>query len=440
MRVAVSVLALVALLALASAKEETPKQLCVKDVVFAVKEVEDKCKIVLATKRIKWKNQVAPKLVAEARKAETLEDHYEVLVKLIARLRDGHAGVMKKGAASKLEWPGPDLDASPGISLCRAGKKIFVRAASEAARAAKVLPGMEVVKIDGKRPAKWLDARRDELCVHWSFSTKHQADYFACHAGLGGAEGTKITLELKSGKTASSVTLERKKGNAAPRGPIAPPAGLEHAGACHYGKTERGFGYVWVSSVTGGLPGDMDKALGAIGNPPGVILDFRANGGGSTNHDALLGQFVMKDQEFERSKAYPLKSVGDHPYGGPVVVIVDAGVCSAGETASGMFKEDGRGYLIGETPTAGMSSKKLTIELPSGLFSLYVSYFSNKARFQGGAGIEGIGIVPHETVPYDAKDLAAGRDTLLLRAEALLRKDLPGKVPYRPKQRGWKPD
>ena len=81
-----------------------------------------------------------------------------------------------------------------------------------------------------------------------------------------------------------------------------------------------------------------------------------------------------------------------------------------GETASGMFKEDGRGYMIGETPTAGMSSRKTTIQLPSGLFSLYVSVSSNKSRFQGGAGIEGIGIVPHETVPYDAKDLAAGRD------------------------------
>ena len=37
----------------------------------------------------------------------------------------------------------------------------------------------------------------------------------------------------------------------------------------------------------------------------------------------------------------------------------------AGETGSGMFKEDHRGYMIGESPTAGMSAGKKTIALPS---------------------------------------------------------------------------
>src|SRR5262249_59761291 len=97
---------------------------------------------------------------------------------------------------------------------------------------------------------------------------------------------------------------------------------------------------------------------------------------------------------------------GEHPYGGPIVVIVDATVVSAGETLSGIFKEDGRGYMIGESNTAGMSSQKTTIDLPSGLFSLYVSVSSNKGRFNGGKGIEGIGVEPHEIVPFHPNDLA----------------------------------
>ena len=113
-------------------------------------------------------------------------------------------------------------------------------------------------------------------------------------------------------------------------------------------------------------------------------------------------------------------------------------VRSAGETGSGMFKEDGRAYMIGESPTAGMSSSKTTIELPSGKFSLYVSVRSNKSRFQGGRGIEGLGIEPHEVVPYDPEDLANGVDTLIRRAEELLADFPRGKVPYRPKQYGWK--
>ena len=62
----------------------------------------------------------------------------------------------------------------------------------------------------------------------------------------------------------------------------------------------------------------------------------------------------------------------------------------------------------------------MDIELPSKLCSLHVSVASNKGRFQGGKGLEGIGFIPHEIVPFDPKDLAAKRDTLILRAEALL--------------------
>ena len=89
------------------------------------------------------------------------------------------------------------------------------------------------------------------------------------------------------------------------------------------------------------------------------------------------------------------------------MVIVDGSVVSAGETASGMFKEDGRAFMIGPQATAGMSSSKRTIQLPSKKFSLYVSVRSNKARFNGRKGIEGIGVPPHEFVDYDPKELAA---------------------------------
>ncbi|MDP6540127.1 MAG: S41 family peptidase [Planctomycetota bacterium] len=178
----------------------------------------------------------------------------------------------------------------------------------------------------------------------------------------------------------------------------------------------------------GDLPERMDGALAELAEVEGMILDFRANGGGGFDHDGLLGRFVPTGRSLDFAKR--IESAGPRPYGGPLVVIVDAGTRSAGETGSGMFKEDGRAYMIGESPTAGMSASKKTIELPSKLFALYVAVRSNKQRFNGGRGLEGIGAVPHETLAYDPADLAAGRDTLLLRAEELLG-DFPSrKVPY----------
>jgi C-terminal processing protease CtpA/Prc len=163
--------------------------------------------------------------------------------------------------------------------------------------------------------------------------------------------------------------------------------------------------------------------LATIGDAPGLILDMRANGGGGCDHEAVFGRFVPAGKYWGR-----YQSKGERPFIGPMVVIVDAGVASAGETVAGMFKEDGRAYMIGDAPTAGMSSSKTTLALPSGLFSAYFSVFSNKARFNRGRGIEGVGVPPHEVVPYDPKELAAGIDTQIRRAEELLTKGFPADV------------
>ena len=134
-----------------------------------------------------------------------------------------------------------------------------------------------------------------------------------------------------------------------------------------------------------------------------------------------------------------LKGAGPTTYGGPMIVIVDATTVSAGETTSGMFKEDGRAYMIGESATAGMSSSKETIKLPSGKFELYVSVRSNRGSFNGGRGIEGIGVPPQEFVEFDPQDLANGVDTLTKRAQDLLDKFPQKDVRYNPEDYDWQP-
>jgi carboxyl-terminal processing protease len=410
------------------------------DVEFALDALEEQCGRFFDAKGIDWK-KVRKQFAKEARAVTTPQEHLVLLVRLLARLEDGHAQVRPLPAGEDVRWPDEPEAVGPGMFWCQVGEKIYVKNAWGTAGALGIHSGWEVKKVGKDKVLDWLDERVAELSDRISFSTDHQAFFYACHWGLSLPAGTRLDLELKTdeGKT-KRRTLVYEKGNQVPNGPaFAPPGmpstGLTGAGDLYYGlleydSVERGLGYVHVRRCPSDLPEQMDAALAALSGAAGIVLDFRGNSGGGFDHEGLMGRFVPAGETLDFVKSYP--SAGAQPYGGPVVVIVDATVRSAGETASGMFKEDGRAYMIGESNTAGMSSSKATIDLPSGLFSLYVSVASNMGRFNEGKGLEGIGAVPHELVEFDPDDLVAERDTLILRAlELLADGDLRG-VPYRP--------
>jgi carboxyl-terminal processing protease len=403
------------------------------DVRFAVDAIEQQCRTLIASKKIDWKKVTAP-LLADSRKTKTGPQHLLLLWRLLARLQDGHAEVRALDAGKDVRLDVPERSAAPGMFLCQAGGRLYVKNAWGPAAAVGVAPGMEVLKVGGVPAPQWLAKRTAELADVISFSTPQQAAFYACHQGLADVPGTRLELELKDGASARKRTVEYGKANQTPPGPAFPPKDLHGARDVFAGTTASGCGYVHVRRCKDDLPAQMDEALQAIGDVPGLILDFRGNSGGGFDHDALFGRFVPAGSKWQQ-----YASAGPRQYAGPIVVVVDATVRSAGETAAGMLAEDGRAYSIGESATAGMSSQKTTIELPSKLFALYVSVASNKARFQGGKGLEGVGFVPAEIVPFDPKDLAQQRDTLIARAEALLAAGpLPG-VRYDPAKHGWQP-
>jgi len=438
---AITLLACAAALPAAAPAGETA---CEKDVAFALPLLEKQCGALLRQKKVDWK-KVSAEITAAAKKAKGDSDHLLVLLKLVARLRDGHAEVrpLEKGKAveapAELRAPRGGL----GLFLCCIGKKLVVKNVFAEAQKSGLEPGMALVTVDGKPADEWMKARMGELADIGCFSTEQHAFFFACHQGLEFQSGTRVALGLEapSGK-ALARTITCAKARHVPWGPLSIPADAKGSDDVHWWKTKDGFGVIHLRRCVADLPDQVEAALAGLGRVPGIVLDFRGNPGGAFDSEALMGRFVPTGRTLAFNKKY--ESAGKVPYGGPLVVIVDATVRSAGETGSGMFKEDGRGYLIGESATAGMSSSKETLDLPSGLFQLYFSVASNMGRFNGGRGVEGIGVAPHELVSYAVKDLESGVDTLLARALAILAKypDDPAyakaKVPYDPKDFGWK--
>ena len=160
-----------------------------------------------------------------------------------------------------------------------------------------------------------------------------------------------------------------------------------------------------------------------MGETEGLILDFRSNMGGGYDRDAVLGRFVPEGQTFGGEA-----SAGPHPYTGQIVVLIDPATISAGETIVGELKEEGRAYLIGPGGTHGASGSKEEVVAPSGKFGIRFVVASNKQRFNGGRGVEGLGIEPDEIVEYEPKLLVQGIDPCIQRAEELLEKPLPKKA------------
>jgi carboxyl-terminal processing protease len=101
--------------------------------------------------------------------------------------------------------------------------------------------------------------------------------------------------------------------------------------------------------------GDALEAMAADGPLDGLVLDNRYNGGGAdvvANGtlryfiDGLTGHFVSRVEE------RPFRVEGVNVAGSqeiPMVVLVGSGTVSFGEIFSGILKDFGRAFLIGET-------------------------------------------------------------------------------------------
>jgi len=395
------------------------------DMDFLLQELPRRAGHFFPAKQIDWQT-VSNQFRVEAIGVSNDVQHVKLCQRLLARLKDGHAHLVDLKVQLPDESQGRRRT-GPRVHLLNVGEQVYVRQSFGSALTAGVQIGDEVLRIDGQPAFDWLNRSAQADADTTGYSTSQQALYAAEHWGLADWEGTPIKFEVRRNGTNAIVEIVRRGGpNYAPIGPIFPPPSLATIGRQAYGKTTNGLGYIHLRDVPGNLPEQLDTVLAAVGDVPGLILDMRANGGGGCDHAAVFGRFIPAGQKW---RTYV--SAGKNPYAGPMVVIVDAGTRSAGETVAGMLKEDGRAYMIGDSATAGMSSSKTTLHVPGGLFAAYFSLASNMGRFNNGKGIEGIGILPHEIVNYDPKELAQGVDTQIRRTAELLKKGLPTTaVPY----------
>jgi hypothetical protein len=84
----------------------------------------------------------------------------------------------------EVKWPEEAPKKGLGMFWCQVGKKIYVKNSWSVAKKAGVVSGMEVVKVNRQPVLTWLNGYIGSVSELTSFSTAHQASFYACHWAL----------------------------------------------------------------------------------------------------------------------------------------------------------------------------------------------------------------------------------------------------------------
>ncbi len=260
--------------------------------------------------------------------------------------------------------------------------------------------GTVVTKIDGKDARRYLEERAQKAWASGGFfSSPQRARLFEFRIPLRGKEGEKHTITCFSmGKMREIVLTSNLQARGWPH-IYNLPAGLKRVGrSFFYTRLPSGAGYMYLRRVDNSVEPGISQALSRCPGARGWIIDLCGNGGGG--YGASLIQKI---------RAIPR----------PIVVIIDAGCMSAGETLARDIARLTGARILG-SKTAGCSSAKRTRDFPSGIASIVIP---QRSRWRSdGKPIEFNGIDPHLTVEAVPAEVARGLNSAICRAEQHLRR------------------
>ncbi len=334
--------------------------------------------------------------------AKSDEEYYLRLSELLAELGDGHTAISE-----------PWL-----FNCCFAmvrpieGKPVVV-ASSPSTEQAGLVTGSIILRTGGNS----IDLTKDFAPAAMPGShNPRQREYLAAAALLAIPESGELDVEFLSPQ--GEVIQTRLKKVPQPDQPSL------DSGAIQWKQLESGYGYIQITRLWNrqgeDLVSDFDRALDALKENSGLILDLRANGGGNSLFgDAIAGRFLDRryDYGYER---YPARLfmrawtgrmnyfVAPRPpiYTGRLVVLIDEGVVSSAEQLVAALGDSGRAYLIGRN-TGGSSGNPIRFNLSEDT----AVRFSTGAFYRiNGQPLEWRGIPPDKTVNWTITDVVSGND------------------------------
>jgi len=363
-----------------------------------------------------------PKVMA----AESTRDYYQVLMQLAPLLRDGHTNIYPPKELA------PGFFTRPPLATVLVEDRVLVERVDSAALRAKVAAGDEIVAIDGMPVHRYAEER---VAPYVSASTgqdrKVRTYSYQLLAG-DAARPVALTLRDAAGRERTVEVARGGYGDVKKPAPFALrmlPGGIAYFALDHLESKAA------VSA--------FEQALPEIMKAKALVIDVRANGGGSTGFgwDILCylsstpipnaPQYVRADDPYLRAQGgagvviwKPLTSstsraaVPARPqvFGGKVAVLTGPRTFSAAEDFVLAFNGLKRGVTVGES-TAGSTGQPLFMQLPGGGMARICV---KRDLAPDGRDFVGTGIAPDVPASQTVQAARAGRDLVLERALAAL--------------------
>jgi C-terminal processing protease CtpA/Prc len=369
-----------------------------------------------ALKGIDWK-AVGGELLPRAKEVKTESEFGLLCQELVARLEDSHAQ-LGSGTSRPPVIPLPRFDPGFACLIDDGGKPVvyYVDRGGPAEQAG-LRVGMTVRSVGGKPAEQVVGERIKDLSRYIGYSSDRYLRYHAAQFLPRQMErGSTVALELEDmdGKSHHFNLPATMDVRYLPRLPV-PIPGIQDSANVSWtmlrsgqgAQTSPNIGYIFVRRIENDLLERLDRAVGELKDARALVIDVRGNSGGGFDAQRAHRNFASGDGE-ERDRPRFL---------GPIALLIDSRCISAGEGWASWFVATKRARLFGEA-TAGASSRKRTYTLKNGLYTVtfpvkaYTGFLDRP--------IERRGLEPDVIVRPNARDLAAGRDTVLEAAKRYL--------------------
>jgi C-terminal processing protease CtpA/Prc len=366
---------------------------------------------------VDWEDVLGECLPAVKREQRNHE-YFALLQRCLARLRDGHTGIIGNWRSYEVGRPAVRISKVEGRAIVvAAGNK----SDSDSAEGPVLAPGAEIVCVDG-RPVS--DILETDLYPYISASTPQRRDYEAYAQLFDGPRGSEAFVGVldEAGKE-HVVTVARNMS----------PSAAHATGFMELHELPGEISYVAINTFEPDcVASSFKQALESIRDSRGLILDVRRNGGGNTRHgyaviacliNAPLPASVWKTPlhlavfaalgrrhgwyEGPPERVLPAEDV--EPYLGPMAVLIGPGTFSAAEDFLVPLHVSGRAVLVGG-PTGGSTGQPLLLNLPGGV---QARICAKRDTYPDGRQFVGIGVLPDVEARMTIEDVRRGRDAAL---------------------------